>query len=99
METFLTRAMTIVALTCFLVVGAAATSILGRDSVPSARFELAAASTSSIQSPVSNRESKKDKLAVVSQALAAFDPKAFDSLPSEPVHIYPALNESLRRAY
>src|SRR3954451_13048348 len=94
METFLTRAMTIVALTCFLVVGAAATSILGRDSVPLARFELAAASTSSIQSPVSNREGKKDKLAVVSQALAAFDPKA-----SEPVQIDPALNESLRRAY
>jgi hypothetical protein len=94
METFLTRAMTIVALTCFLVVGAAATSILGRDSVPLARFELAAASTSSIQSPVSNREGKKDKLAVVSQALAAFDPKQ-----SEPVQIDPALNESLRRAY
>ena len=34
METFLTRAITIVALTCVLVVGAAATSILGRDSVP-----------------------------------------------------------------
>jgi hypothetical protein len=99
METFLTRAMTIVALTCFLVVGAAATSILGRDSVPFARFELAAASTSSIQSPVSNREGKKDKLAVVSQALAAFDPRAFDARPSEPVQIDPALNESLRRAY
>jgi hypothetical protein len=99
METFLTRAMTIVALTCFLVVGAAATSILGRDSVPLARFELAAANTSAIQSPVSNREGKKDKLAVVSQALAAFDPRAFDARPSEPVQIDPALNESLRRAY
>ncbi|MBX9648858.1 MAG: hypothetical protein K2X57_17585 [Xanthobacteraceae bacterium] len=95
----MTRAMTIVALTCFLVVGAAATSILGRDSVPLARFELAAASTSSIQSPVSNREGKKDKLAVVSQALAAFDPRTFDVKPSEPVQIDPALNESLRRAY
>jgi hypothetical protein len=94
METFLTRAMTIVALTCFLVVGAAATSILGRDSVPLARFELASASTSSIQAPVANRESKKDKLAVVSQALAAFDPRA-----SEPVQTDPALSESLRRAY
>jgi hypothetical protein len=92
METFLTRAMTIVALTCFLVVGAAATSILGRDSVPLARFELASVSPS--QAPVANRESKKDKLAVVSQALAAFDPKA-----SEPVQTDPALNEALRRAY
>ena len=32
----MTRAITIIALTCFLVVGAAATSILGRDSVPAA---------------------------------------------------------------
>jgi hypothetical protein len=94
METFLTRAMTIVALTCFLVVGAAATSILGRDSVPLARFELASASTSSIQAPVSNRENKKDKLAVVSQALAAFE-----QVRTEPVQTVPALNESLRRAY
>jgi hypothetical protein len=92
METFLTRAMTIVALTCFLVVGAAATSIFGRDSVPLARFELASASPD--QAPVANRESKKDKLAVVSQALAAFDPKA-----SEPVQTDPALSESLRRAF
>jgi hypothetical protein len=74
------------------VVGAAATSILGRDSVPQARFELASAST--VQAPVSNREGKKDKLAVVSQALAAFEP-----LRSEPVQTDPALSESLRRAY
>jgi hypothetical protein len=93
METFLTRAMTIVALTCFLVVGAAASSILGRDSVPLARFNLASVSPAA-QAPVANRENKTDKLAVVSQALAAFDPKA-----TEPVQIDPALNESLRRAY
>jgi hypothetical protein len=92
METFLTRAMTIVALTCFLVVGAAATSILGRDSVPLARFELA--SVSRAEAPVANRENKKDKLAVVSQALAAFDPRASEPLPTDP-----ALSESLRRAY
>ena len=42
METFLTRAITLVALICLLVVGAAATSILGRDSVPAARYEMAA---------------------------------------------------------
>jgi hypothetical protein len=92
METFLTRAMTIVALTCFLVVGAAATSILSRDAVPLARFELA--SVASTEAPVANRESKKDRLAVVSQALAAFDSKA-----TEPVQTDPALSESLRRAY
>ena len=92
METFLTRAMTIVALTCFLVVGAAATSILGRDSVPLARFELASVSRTEV--PVANRENKKDKLAVVSQALAAFE-----QVRTEPVQTDPALNESLRRAY
>ena len=95
----MTRAMTIVALTCFLVVGAAATSILGRDSVPLARFELASASTSSLQAPVANRENKQDKLAIVSQAMAAFDPKQFDTATSAPVQTDPALNESLRRAY
>lgn len=89
--------MTIVALTCFLVVGAAATSILGRDSVPLARFNLA--SVSHAEAPVANRESKKDKLAVVSQATAAFDPRQFDSRSAEPVQTDPALNESLRRAY
>jgi hypothetical protein len=89
METFLTRAITIVALTCFLVVGAAATAILGRDSVPAARYELASASV--FQSPVSNKESKKDRLAVVALATAAFEPQQ--------VTTDPALSESLRRAY
>ena len=49
METFLTKTMTIVALICFLVVGAAATAILGRDSVPSGPPQLAAASTAVVQ--------------------------------------------------
>jgi hypothetical protein len=62
METFLTKAITIVALTCFLVVGAAATAILGRDSVPAARYELASLPAPS-RRPVSNKESKKDRLA------------------------------------
>ena len=44
METFLTKTMTIVALICFLVVGAAATAILGRDSVPAATPQRAVAS-------------------------------------------------------
>ena len=89
----MTRAMTIVALTCFLVVGAAATSILGRDSVPMARFELASASVSAVQGPVSTRERKTDRLAVT-QMLAAFEPA-----PADLVQPDPALNESLRRAY
>ena len=57
METFLTRVMIIVALTCFLVVGVAATSILGRDSLPMPQF-LAAAEPAD-QAPVSNREARR----------------------------------------
>lgn len=86
METFLTRAITIVALTCCLVVGAAATAILGRDSVPAAQYFLASA-PAAIQSPVSNKESKQDRLAVA--ALAAF----------EPPQAVPVLSEPLRQAY
>jgi hypothetical protein len=73
--------MTIIALTCFLVVGAAAASILGRDSVPAARLEMA---SPVVKSPVSNRESKKDRLAVVALALASFEPPQTASL-SEPI--------------
>jgi hypothetical protein len=72
METLLTRAITLVALICLLVVGAAATSILGRDSVPAARYEMAA---STIETPaVSNKEGKKDRLAIATLALASFEP-------------------------
>jgi hypothetical protein len=67
----LTRAITIIALICFVVVGAAATSILSRDSVPMASLEMA---SPVVKSPVPNRESKKDRLAVVTMALASFDP-------------------------
>jgi hypothetical protein len=77
----LTRIVTIIAMTCFLVVGAAATSILGRDSVPPARSEMA---FSVAQNPVSNRESKKDRLTVATLALASFEPPQTASL-SEPL--------------
>jgi hypothetical protein len=87
METFLTKTMTIVALICFLVFGAAATAILGRDSVPSAQPQLASAAA--VQTPVSNKENKKDRLAVVSYALAAYEPPQTTA----------ALSEPLRQAY
>jgi len=77
----LTRVITIIALTCFLIVGAAATSILGRDSVPEARSVITAAS---VKGPVSNRESKNDRLAVATMALAAFEPPQTAGL-SEPL--------------
>jgi hypothetical protein len=86
MEFCLTKAIMLVALTCFLVVGAAATAILSRDSVPAARYELASASAA-VQGPVSNKEGKKDRLVV--GALAAF----------EPPQAAPVLSEPLRQAY
>ncbi|MBT1514515.1 hypothetical protein KIP88_28905 [Bradyrhizobium sp. SRL28] len=91
----MTKTMTIVALICFLVVGAAATAILGRDSIPAALSQLASASVASVQAPapvqapVSNKENKKDRLAVVSYALAAYEPPQTTA----------ALSEPLRQAY
>ena len=81
----MTRVITIIALTCFLVVGAAATSILGRDSVPAARLEMA---SPVVKNPVSNKEGKKDRLVVATVALASFEP---------PQTV--ALSEPLRQAY
>lgn len=86
-ESGLTKAISIIALTCFLVVGAAAVSILGRDSVPQAQLEM---DSPAGNNPVSNKASKKDKLAVnVTMALAAFEPPQAD----------PAPGDSLRQAF
>lgn len=69
----MTRVTTIIALTCFLVVGAAAASILGRDGVPAAGLEITTASLS--PQPVSNKAAKQDKLAVAGRfALASIGP-------------------------
>jgi hypothetical protein len=76
--------MTIIALTCLLVVGAAAASILGRASVPSAGPALVMASSAE-QGPVSNKEAKKDRLAVVTGAMASFEPPATDTIPGTPL--------------
>jgi hypothetical protein len=78
----LTRAITIIALTCFLVVGAAATSILVGDSVPAARFEMA---SPVVKTPATNKESKKDRLATAALAIAAFDPPQQTASLSEPL--------------
>jgi hypothetical protein len=87
----LTRAATIIALTCFLVAGAAAVSILGRASVPDARPEAVAQIA---QNPVSNKEAKKDKLAVATFALASLEPA-----PTGPDAARPDVTESLRQAF
>jgi hypothetical protein len=80
--------MTMIALTCLLVVGAAAAGILGRDSVPAVGPALVAAAAP-VQNPVSNREGKSDRLMVTAVALA----------PSEPSHTGAIPNEPLRQAF
>ena len=78
----MTKAITIIALVCLVAAGAAATSILGRDSVPSARADMASPLINN--SPVANRESKQDKLTVARLAVASLDPQQTASL-SEPL--------------
>jgi hypothetical protein len=74
--------MTIIVLTCFLVVGAAAASILGRDSVPAAGSETA---TAPAAAAISNKAAKQDRLAVAAVALASFEPPQTAAIPSEPL--------------
>ncbi len=76
--------MTIIALICFLVVGAAAAGILGRDGVPAAGSDMVTASAA-VEGPVSNREGKGDRLAVAAVAPASFEPMQTAAIPSEPL--------------
>jgi hypothetical protein len=92
----LTRAVTIIALICFLVVGAAATSILGRASVPDPRPEAVAQVT---QNPVTNKEAKEDKLAVATLALASIDPVPATPDVAKPDAANPDVTRSLRMAF
>jgi hypothetical protein len=82
----LTRSITIIALTCFLVVGAAATSVLTRESMQATDAETPALV---VKNPVANRESKHDRLMVTSFALASMEPQRASDKLAEP----------LRRAY
>jgi hypothetical protein len=77
----LTKAITIIALTCFLVAGAAVTSILSRGNMEAIEASVPAPV---VKSPVANRETKQDRLTVASLALASFDPPQTASL-SEPL--------------
>jgi hypothetical protein len=88
MESSLSKAVTIVALICFLVVGAAAAAILSRETAPAAGV-AALAPSSFAQSVVPNRESKADRLTV-----AAVAP---DPAPSEQTGTISA--EPLRQAF
>jgi hypothetical protein len=89
----LSKAITIAVLTCFLVLGAATTSILGRDSVPSAGTD-AAAQIAPPKALVANRASKADRL----RAPAPAGTLALASAAVEPAQM-PALTEPLRQAF
>ena len=74
--------MTIIVLACFLVVGAAAASILGRDSVPAAGPEMV---TAPVAVAVSNKAGKRDRLAVAAVAPASLQSPQTDAIVSEPL--------------
>src|SRR6516164_5920885 len=76
--------MTIIALTCLLVVAAAAASILSRDSVPMAGAAMATAPASP-EIPVSNKQAKSDKLLVAAAASAPIEPVQTGALAAEPL--------------
>jgi hypothetical protein len=79
----LSKAITIVALTCFLIVGAAAAAILSHDSVPAA----GAAMVASPAAPefVSNKESKSDRLAISTAIVELPELSQTGMIPSEPL--------------
>ena len=81
----MTKTIAILALACCLVAVAAVASIIGRDSVPSARVDVMPPKT---MNPVANREAKHDKLVVTSVA-----PAATNSSPAS------GFSEPLRQAY
>ena len=79
----MSKAITIVALTCFLIVGAAAAAILSHDSVPAA----GAAMVASPAAPefVSNKESKSDRLAISTAIVELPELSQTGMIPSEPL--------------
>jgi hypothetical protein len=85
MESCLSKAVTIVALTCFLVLGAAAAAILGRESAPAAGASMVAPSTFAQGVAVPNRESKADRLTVATATPDRAPPEPTGTIPAEPL--------------
>jgi hypothetical protein len=85
MENSLSKAITISALTGFLVVGVAAAAILGRESVPAAGAAMEPSAM--LQQVVPNRDSKGDRLtvAVVTSDTVESEPARTESIPNEPL--------------
>jgi hypothetical protein len=93
----LSKAITIVVLTCFLVLGAATTAILGRDSVPSVSAEMI--SQASPKSPLAtNRAAKADRL-VPTLALASAAMEPVVQVSADKLSQTPVLTEPLRQAF
>jgi hypothetical protein len=95
-ERRLSKAITIVVLTCFLVLGAATTAILGRDSVPSVSAEM----ITQVPPPkplATNRAAKADRLVpTLALASAAIAPV---QVPADRLSQVPVLTEPLRQAF
>lgn len=92
----MSKAITIVVLTCFLVLGAATTAILGRDSVPSVSAEMIA-QTPPPKQLSTNRAAKADRLVpTLALASAAFEPV---QVPADRLSQSPVLTEPLRQAF
>jgi len=91
----LSRAITLIVLTCFLVLGAATTAILGRDSVPSVSAEMI---TQAPPKPLAaNRAAKADRLVpTLALASAAINPV---QVPADQLSQVPVLTEPLRQAF
>ncbi|QQO15530.1 hypothetical protein JJB99_04980 [Bradyrhizobium diazoefficiens] len=91
----MSRAVTITVLICFLVLGAATTAILGRDSVPSASAEMIAEALP--KQLTTNRAAKADRLIpTLALASAAVDPV---QVPADKLSQAPVLTEPLRQAF
>lgn len=91
----MSRAITITVLTCILVLGAATTAILGRDSVPSVSAEMI---TQAPPKPLAaNRAAKADRLVpTLALASAAINPV---QVPTDQLSQAPVLTEPLRQAF
>jgi hypothetical protein len=88
----LSKAITILALTCFLVLGAAIASVLSNQSLQVSVAEAPAP----LQNPVANRAAKQDRLAVVSLAQASVPPLQASARSAERND---KADEALRQAY
>lgn len=91
----MSRAITITVLTCILVLGAATTAILGRDSVPSVSAEMI--SRVPPKPLAANRAAKADRLVpTLALASAAIEPV---QVPADRLSQAPLLTEPLRQAF